>query len=692
MANAPEFDRVTLNDLDWSTILDHLDRALPGYELRAVYCQTDQKGPFQMVSNRGFTNPSFASRLGFELNETWSALFETASPLILRDVQFFKDHPFDRQGFHLFRFASGGKLPVSSIFLPVVHTDTLSRALIILDAYESKRTDNGSIEKCLTDIQNSVNEQVSLSAPIIATPEEPLRAINSVLNSDLDQENIEELLIEVSNKLGYLIEFDQIHVWYDPKEPIVSTNAMEKAEVKVSALVFGRSIRNFIERGVPLTDHDPRLPKELSLLADQYAHQLIVPLRPQNNSALLIALQKHQGDPFTEADTLQADLFAKFFHASTGKREEKSETTDQSKQQARNAAVIEAMFDGAMITDAVNKIQFINSALRDMLSLEKQADHELTIESFSARFGQDLDEWKDHILTWSLNAQFEDAKPNFTGQIELKNGRVLLLHSSPIVMDSAFLGTVSIFRDVTYEVAFDRLKTDFITSISHELRTPLTSISGYIDLMLMGAAGELADEQRGFMGIIKNNSSKLSNLINDLLELTTIEAGNYQLRAQPFDLVAVARETARRVEKKPENAAKNLKVVFEHVPNLPLVFANQDRAIQIIDNLITNACMYSAKDGLVNVKLQETEEYLRVSVHNQNVVVPPEHEAIIFDKFYRGDDPSVQILQGSGLGLPIIKQLVELQQGKIWVSNDQHDPGSTFVFTLPIWNEEAMDG
>lgn len=682
-------------NFDWSAIFDRIDKILPGFDLRSIYRFTDLKQEFQVVASRGFPNPSFASRLGFKLNQQLLLLFESKEALILPNVNFFKDHPFDRQTIHLYRFASGGSLPTSSIFLPFSINDNEPKLLIILDRFHKSSINPEKVQGLYREISSIVSQILDTSNAEHGVPEEPLRALRSVISSKSDYFTLADTLEDVLNKLSYLIMFDQAQIWQDSRAEISSNNI--QADIKINTIHFSRSIRSFIDQKNPLSESDPELPKELSLLGENASRQLFIPLQLIPESSSILALTRISAEPFSTQDLLQAALFSEFFHSSRqldpnmAQMSEQIGDSDRFKQQARQTAVTEAMSDGVLVTDAINKIQYVNSALYFLTGIEGKSEQH-TIESFSSQFGNDLGPWKDHILTWSLTKIFIDPNPSFSDHIELKNGRVLSIHLSPIIMDAEFLGTVSIFRDVTYEFAFDRLKTDFITSISHELRTPLTSISGYIDLMLMGVAGSLNDPQQSYMRTIKDNSFRLNNLINDLLELTTIEAGNFQLRVQSFDLVSLAREIARKIESKQENRAKNIQVTFDHPADLPFVHANQDRTRQIIENLINNACIYSSEDGTVNVSITPADDFLRVSVHNQNIVIPPEHEVVIFDKFYKGDDPSVQILQGSGLGLPILKQLVELQMGKIWVTNDQELPGSTFTFTLPVWIGKENDG
>ena len=130
----------------------------------------------------------------------------------------------------------------------------------------------------------------------------------------------------------------------------------------------------------------------------------------------------------------------------------------------------------------------------------------------------------------------------YAEQLELENGRIALVHLAPVILQSDFLGTVSIFRDVTHEVEVDRLKSEFVATVSHELRTPMTAIKGYIDILTMGAAGALNENQAHFLDIVRKNMERLNTLVSDLLDISRIEAGRVTLNLQAVNLHAIAEE------------------------------------------------------------------------------------------------------------------------------------------------------
>jgi signal transduction histidine kinase len=148
-----------------------------------------------------------------------------------------------------------------------------------------------------------------------------------------------------------------------------------------------------------------------------------------------------------------------------------------------------------------------------------------SLDHFSGLFGKALPNGCRPSATGrKTRSDYQNAE-TYAEQIDLDNGRIVAVHLAPVFWRQEFLGTVSIFRDITHEVQVDRLKSEFVANVSHELRTPMTSIKGYVEIMLMGAAGELNPQQVHFLKIVKSNTERLSVLVNDLLDVSRIEAG-----------------------------------------------------------------------------------------------------------------------------------------------------------------------
>jgi signal transduction histidine kinase len=224
----------------------------------------------------------------------------------------------------------------------------------------------------------------------------------------------------------------------------------------------------------------------------------------------------------------------------------------------------------------------------------------------------------------------------------------------------------------------NRLKTEFVSMVSHELRTPLTSIQGYAELLLEDE--QIAEEQRESLTLVKKNADRLLGLINDLLDLSRMEAGRVDLHRTSLDLARLIREVAGSL--RPLIEAKRQRLRLDLGDALPAVWADADRVTQILTNLISNAHKYTLVEGSITVAARRNDGFVRVDVSDTGIGLSPEDQTQLFTKFFRAQDRSPQAGGGTGLGLVITRLLVELHGGRITVSSAPGQ-GSTFSFSLP---------
>jgi signal transduction histidine kinase len=230
----------------------------------------------------------------------------------------------------------------------------------------------------------------------------------------------------------------------------------------------------------------------------------------------------------------------------------------------------------------------------------------------------------------------------------------------------------------------NRLKTEFVSMVSHELRTPLTSIQGYAELLLEDE--RIAGEQRESLTIVKNSSDRLLGLINDLLDLSRMEAGRLDLHRTSLDLARLIPEVAGTL--RPLIEAKRQRLRLDLSEALPAVWADADRVTQILTNLISNAHKYTLAEGSITVAARRDDGFVRVDVSDTGIGLSPEDQAQLFTRFFRAHDRSSQAAGGTGLGLVITRLLVELHGGRITVSSAPGQ-GSTFSFSLPALEASA---
>jgi len=364
---------------------------------------------------------------------------------------------------------------------------------------------------------------------------------------------------------------------------------------------------------------------------------------------------------------------------------------NEQEEASRSQAILEAVADGVLVTDSENRISFINASAERILGIISGKVINQTLKEFSGLFGRAANIWHEIIHGWYEAPSEYREGDTYAEQLELEDGRVVLVHLAPVLLrNNDFLGTVSIFRDITHEVEVDRLKSEFVATVSHELRTPMTSIRGYVDILLMGAAGTLTENQTHFLDIIRNNTERLNILVTDLLDISRLESGRVTLTPQEIKLQDIANDVIDTVKKRSIDEEKPMKFSLNLAPKLPAVYADPERLRQIVNNLVENAFHYTQGNGevAVTIKLVNGGDEVQVDVHDTGVGIAVEDQKQVFERFYRGEDPLVLATPGTGLGLPIVRQLVEMHRGNIWVeSSGKPGEGSTFSFTLPVYKK-----
>ncbi len=255
--------------------------------------------------------------------------------------------------------------------------------------------------------------------------------------------------------------------------------------------------------------------------------------------------------------------------------------------------------------------------------------------------------------------------------------RTLEVVGNNLLLNSAVAGVVINARDITERKEAVRLKADLLSVVSHELRTPLTSLRGFTELLLTRALP--ADKQQHFLTIIHRETVRLSHLINDFLDLQRIQAGRQVYQLTPMDLVAVLRDMVNVFTQ--QSASHVIRV--EGLDDLPAVHADAERLRQVLANLLSNAIKFSPHGGEVTVGARAQGTQVLVWVADHGLGIPPEALPKLFSKFYRVEHHETRHIGGTGLGLALVKEIVEAHNGSVWVESVVGQ-GSTFFFTVPV--------
>ena len=230
-------------------------------------------------------------------------------------------------------------------------------------------------------------------------------------------------------------------------------------------------------------------------------------------------------------------------------------------------------------------------------------------------------------------------------------------------------------------------KSEFLASMSHELRTPLNAVIGFSEVLLDGMFGELNAKQREYLNDIGDSGRHLLELLNEILDLSKIEAGRMELEPEPFSLVEALERGMAMVRDRA--AQHSVELALEVEPGVDVIVADQLRIKQVILNLVTNAVKFTHGGGRVEVRAREFEGRLEVTVRDTGIGIAPEDREKIFESFQTGGRDA-KAEEGTGLGLTLSRKIVELHGGRIWVESEV-GRGSTFGFTLPLRPHEADD-
>lgn len=349
--------------------------------------------------------------------------------------------------------------------------------------------------------------------------------------------------------------------------------------------------------------------------------------------------------------------------------------------------VLASIAEGVLVNDVAGRVTLVNRSAAQLLRVDAKTSVgqpiRVMFESFTSRARTALLEAMQRVYADPYS--YADGQGVTETLIEV-DSQVIQAYLSPLLEDAGeFLGIVTVLRDITREVAAERVKTEFVSNVSHELRSPLTSIKGYVDLLLSGDIGKLQPLHEDYLNVIRTNANHLVRLIDDLLDVSRFDSGRFELEVFPIDAESLIIEALEMV--RPQVDQKHLQLTTQLQPRVGAVLGDRGRLVQVLLNLLSNACRYTPEGGEISVRLSKADSVLRVDVIDTGMGIALEDQSKIFQRFYRVNEQSVKEVQGTGLGLPIAKMLVEMHGGRIWVES-QVGQGSMFTVILPLKENE----
>jgi PAS domain S-box-containing protein len=370
----------------------------------------------------------------------------------------------------------------------------------------------------------------------------------------------------------------------------------------------------------------------------------------------------------------------------------KDENLEQVK--AKDEAIISSIGDGLVVADKNGNIVLVNKAFEKILGWkEREVRGKLLSKMVPI-----VDE-SGQIMPESERLVTKTLKEHTTNTITVnylrkdKTPLPVTLTVSPIIVEGNFIGAVEVFRDFTKEKEMDKAKTEFVSLASHQLRTPLSSVNWYSEMLLSGDAGELNDKQKKYLEEVYKGNQRMVILVNTLLNVSRLELGTFAVNPEPTDVVKLALSVID--ELKLQINQRQLKFDERHSAGLPLLNVDPKLLSMVFHNLLSNAVKYTPEKGKVSLSLRlvkrgesvnkqkMNKDSVAIVVSDTGFGIPKNQQDKIFTKLFRADNAREKDAEGTGLGLYIVKSVIDHSGGLIWFESEENK-GTTFYVTLPL--------
>lgn len=364
--------------------------------------------------------------------------------------------------------------------------------------------------------------------------------------------------------------------------------------------------------------------------------------------------------------------------------EEAQKSSDSERR--RLDSVLSHMSDGVLATDRRGNITIVNNMALQLLGVDHEDD------LIGKSIIDALDIRHDYTVRELINSNQKEMIIDMSAG---GNDLILNAYFSPIQRESGFIsGLVCVLHDVTSQQKEERERKQFVSNVSHELRTPLTSVHSYVEALSDGAWKD-KDIAPQFLTVIQNETNRMIRMINDLLSLSRMDSGTTKLNLEYVNIKELFNYILNRFDmiiKKDENDQNSKKYTIErYFTDKDLwVEIDTDKFTQVIDNIMNNAIKYSPDGGVITTRLLETHNHVILSISDQGLGIPRKDLGRIFDRFFRVDKARSRKQGGTGLGLVISKEVINLLGGQIWVDSIEGQ-GSTFYISLPYVPYEEED-
>ena len=351
---------------------------------------------------------------------------------------------------------------------------------------------------------------------------------------------------------------------------------------------------------------------------------------------------------------------------------------------ATDEAMLESIGDGVLATDEKGIITLINKAAEKLMgkkSKEVMGKFFAGASILENEKGEIIPPEKHPINLALTTGTARDIIYYYIRKDATKFPMAIIC--SPVILEGKVVGAIKVFRDITQEREIDRAKSEFVSVASHQLKTPATIVNFYTEMMLDGYNGEITPKQTEYINEIRNANQRMIEIVNTLLNVSRIEMGIFPTDPMPVDVIDIFKNATK--ESQLNRDKKNLALQEKYHRTKHMIPIDALMLKMIFSNLMSNAIKYTYPGGKISIETAEEKENLMIKISDNGCGIPISQQDKIFTKFFRSDNARRQDTDGTGLGLYIVKSILDHIGGKVWFSSKEKE-GTSFYFTIPLNN------
>ncbi|WP_274309660.1 ATP-binding protein [Solibacillus daqui] len=500
--------------------------------------------------------------------------------------------------------------------------------------------------------------------------------LNHVLTFTLDKEH---LLKNLHNYLTDIYNFDTSILYFIEGHVYVSKGLSEQtAEQLVSNLNIDKQSRLKEEKSFVITREIPVNAQEIAQ-NHYFCYDLYSSIFNSEGHLVAVLMATREGYPFTKQELVELNGLMNRVSIAF-ERIHMYEEVERSRQLNQN--IIDTVNEGIQLVSVSGEVVLNNKALSTIIGSNNDENDS---QHVSLKHFQEICDQPDELALFFTKSIVEDFTDTRTFRYSISQNTQLFIevYATSVYKNDEKMGTMFVHRDITKEYEIDQMKSELVSTVSHELRTPLSSVLGFTELLL---AKEVKPErQKKYIETIHKEAVRLTNLINDFLDLQRMESGRQQYTMQQLSVDELAIDIVNRFRHEQKHHVHLIdKAKYVNI------LGDQERLVQLFINLIGNAIKFSPAGGDVTITLENINHMLQVSIKDQGIGIPKLEIPKLFQKFKRIDNTSRRKIGGTGLGLSISREIIKKHGGDIWIESEEGN-GTTVIFNLPLNQKNTLN-